>query len=300
MRLAWVLVLTASLAAGQDPETDEGGGWIRWDDSGETMDVPEAAYVPSQSLDTQEPAQGSRFIVPTEMARAVEARILELTNIERQRHGVASLLPEETLAGIAREHSLDMQRRRFFDHRNPDGLAAEERIANQHRRLIGPVGENLWMGRGLEGGASELARLAINSWLQSPGHRRNLLRPGFTHLGVGVVWKGGALFATQNFAEAWAYLDEPFPETLRAADLARGRFPALRLHSVGGKPGASHFAFAFDQRRAAMAGVRLDAPPPPTVLAPGRYLLRIAFPKASSRKGTSEYTLTSGPSVRVE
>jgi uncharacterized protein YkwD len=62
------------------------------------------------------------------------------------------------------------------------------------------MGENIWSGSGYDPRKTqEIARDIIHDWLNSPGHRENLLDPNFTHLGVGVSARRHTIRATQEF-----------------------------------------------------------------------------------------------------
>ena len=68
-----------------------------------------------------------------------------------------------------------------------------------YSRTLARTGENIWSGHGFDYSDSKLiARVIVDSWLTSPGHRANLLNPDYTHLGVGVSVLGKEIRATQN------------------------------------------------------------------------------------------------------
>ena len=104
-----------------------------------------------------------------------EASLLAAINEVRAAHRLAPLRIDRRLSRIARAHSLDMLRRDYFAH---GAFAA--RMARSGAR--GPFfGENLAWGSGSFGTAPSIVR----AWLNSPGHRANLLRPGFRRVGLG-------------------------------------------------------------------------------------------------------------------
>jgi uncharacterized protein YkwD len=106
--------------------------------------------------------------------RTSEASLLEAMNKARAAHGLAPLRADPTLVRAARAHSLDMLRRDYFAH---GPFAA--RMNAFH--VAGPVtGENLAWGTGPLGSPAHV----VEMWLASPEHRANLLRPGFTRVGV--------------------------------------------------------------------------------------------------------------------
>ena len=98
-------------------------------------------------------------------------------NKARAAYGLRPLHPDATLSRAARSHSLDMLRHNYFSH---GAFAA--RMNAFH--AAGPaVGENLAWGSGSLGSAAHV----VEMWLASPGHRANLLRPGFHRIGLGLA-----------------------------------------------------------------------------------------------------------------
>jgi uncharacterized protein YkwD len=130
----------------------------------------------------------------------MERKIFYLTNEVRRRHGVAALTWETSLRDVARTHSADMLSRNYFSHQTPEGRTPHERIRSGYPFGLSMTGENIWSGTGHDvGETSHLARLIVNNWLSSAGHRQNLLNPEFTDLGVGVAARGPEVRATQVF-----------------------------------------------------------------------------------------------------
>ena len=133
-------------------------------------------------------------------ARSWESEILRITNVERQNAGLNPLVVCTRLANSALAHTNRMLEGQFFSHSDPGtGTASGDRI-----RSTGyfdssngwGYGENIAMGY-----SSPNATMV--GWMNSPGHRANILNPSFTHLGVGVnIGKWDAWYrsvATQNF-----------------------------------------------------------------------------------------------------
>ena len=103
-----------------------------------------------------------------------ETSLLIAMNKARAAYGLRPLHPDATLSRAARSHSLDMLRHNYFSH---GAFAA--RMNAFH--AAGPaVGENLAWGSGSLGSAAHV----VEMWLASPEHRANLLRPGFTRVGL--------------------------------------------------------------------------------------------------------------------
>jgi uncharacterized protein YkwD len=130
----------------------------------------------------------------------MERTIYHLTNQVRRRFGLPTLNWETSLRDLARAHSADMLLRNYFSHDNPDGQTPHDRILAGYRFPLSMSGENIWGGTGHDpGDAGRLARIIVDSWMSSAGHRKNLLNPDFTDIGVGVATRGKEIKATQVF-----------------------------------------------------------------------------------------------------
>lgn len=153
-------------------------------------------------------ASGRRYRseVPIDMQPSVSpARIEraahEATNRARAGHGRDALSYDEHLSLIGRWHSRDMSDRDYFAHETPDGASTMDR----YRRFghdAAQAGENIAMREPTPGASAEsIADAIVDGWMDSPGHRENLLRERFETEGIGVyVAPDGTLYATQNFA----------------------------------------------------------------------------------------------------
>jgi uncharacterized protein YkwD len=128
----------------------------------------------------------------------VEAALVEMTNDIRRRNGLPVLLEDGICRDAARGHSADMLKRNYFSHTDPEGRTLKERLpANLATRRWG---ENIWTGSGYDPRQVHyLAQVIMVGWMNSPGHRENILAPGYTHLGVGVMAKNQEIKATQVF-----------------------------------------------------------------------------------------------------
>ena len=128
----------------------------------------------------------------------VEEAVFAMTNDLRRRHGLPVFLKDESCRDAARGHSADMFTRNYFDHADPDGRSVKERLpGNPAIRLWG---ENIWTGRGYDPRQIQhLAKVIMAGWMNSPGHRKNILSPEYTHLGVGVITNNQEVKATQVF-----------------------------------------------------------------------------------------------------
>jgi uncharacterized protein YkwD len=127
---------------------------------------------------------------------AMEDLVHVLVNAERTSNGVDPLTHDPALRAVARAHSEDMVRRDFFSHTNPDGLSPYDRL-REASIDFGSAGENIAWNRGY----ADPADTAVTGWMNSDGHRRNILDDGFTHGGLGAARRetDGAWFFTQLF-----------------------------------------------------------------------------------------------------
>jgi uncharacterized protein YkwD len=97
------------------------------------------------------------------------------------------------LTTAAREHSADMAARNYFSHTTPEGIEFATRLTNAGYRWTG-AGENIAKGQ-------HTPADVMTSWMNSPGHKANILNCGFKNIGVGVAAdSGGTLLWTQDFA----------------------------------------------------------------------------------------------------
>ena len=117
-------------------------------------------------------------------ADPLERLVLAELNVVRRSHGLRPLRHSQPLSAAADAHSRAMGRFGFFQHESRDGTAFWHRV----KRFYGPrgagwsVGENLlWSTPGLD------ARGAVRLWMQSPGHRRNILTARWREIGLSAV-----------------------------------------------------------------------------------------------------------------
>ena len=113
----------------------------------------------------------------------VRAATLCLINAQRMRHGRLPLGQNRMLQRAAELHSLDMAKRKFFEHRDPDGVQPDARIVHQGYPPI-LVGENLAWGELDKSAPARVVRL----WMLSPGHSANMPETGYREIGIGLAF----------------------------------------------------------------------------------------------------------------
>lgn len=142
---------------------------------------------PRQELSPSVAAQSSRM---AEMEAAVYRQI----NAVRQAHHLQKLQSNARLIRVARAYSQQMARQNFFSHTSPAGDTVVKRVHVAHLSYW-LVGENLFKSVNIPDPVS----LSVQGWMNSPGHRRNILQPEFTETGIGIWRTGNTYYFTQVF-----------------------------------------------------------------------------------------------------
>lgn len=123
--------------------------------------------------------------------------IIEQTNIERTKRGLKPLTENNLLNGSARVKALDMFKNQYFAHDSPSGVGVGDLVSKQGYQYL-MVGENLALGN-FEGDQG-----VVEAWMDSPGHRANILKNSYQQIGIGVVediYQGQKVWmAVQHFA----------------------------------------------------------------------------------------------------
>ncbi len=111
-----------------------------------------------------------------------EQEVVELTNAERSKHGLQPLQADLELSKVAREKSRDMAANNYFDHNSPT-YGSPFDMMQQFGVNYRTAGENIAKGQ-------RSPQEVVNAWMNSEGHRANILNADFTHIGVGYVEQG--------------------------------------------------------------------------------------------------------------
>lgn len=145
------------------------------------------APAPTTSSPTAAPSSSSPSSDP---AQSEAAAVLQLVNQERAKAGCQPVTHDAPLARLATDFSRDMAERGFFSHTDPDGRSPWDRAEAAGIRNLG--GENIARGQ-------RNAAAVMEAWMNSDGHRANILNCNFKTLGVGVHHGSGGPWWTQNF-----------------------------------------------------------------------------------------------------
>ena len=157
---------------------------------------------------------------PALHANDLEQRIHVLVNRERSKQGLSPLAANDALARIARGHSKDMASRRYFSHDSPEGHDFSYRYREGNYTCSLRIGNTVHMGAEniflnvrygsvttKNGDAyydwnseEQIAISTVRGWMDSPGHRKNILTPHWRNEGIGVFLSpDDKIYITQNF-----------------------------------------------------------------------------------------------------
>lgn len=135
-------------------------------------------------------------IAPQSVLIEMEEATRQQINQIRQQNGLQSLQRNKALTQIARNYSERMAVQNFFDHKDPSGNEAVQRVSSAGVTFT-LIGENLYRGTNVP----EPVQDAVKTWMDSPGHRENILRPVFSETGIGVWRIEETYYFTQLFMQ---------------------------------------------------------------------------------------------------
>jgi uncharacterized protein YkwD len=123
---------------------------------------------------------------------AYEAAVFAQVNQQRSQAGCPALTVDTRLVTAARGHSTDMANRGYFDHTTPEGVTFSQRVTQAGYRWS-MAAENIASGQ-------QTPDSVMNAWMNSSGHRANILNCGYRNIGVGLAYDGRRTpFWTQDF-----------------------------------------------------------------------------------------------------
>ena len=168
------------LAGGQSPATKQATT------DASTPTTSSAAPAPTETSEAPKPTTSEAAPPPSTKAAARVAsstteQVISLVNDERAQAGCKALAEESHLTKAAQDYSDDMSARNFFAHTNPEGVTFDQRI-----KVAGyskPGAENIAKGQ-------TSAAQVMDAWMNSEGHRANILNCSLTKIGVGFTKAG--------------------------------------------------------------------------------------------------------------
>jgi uncharacterized YkwD family protein/spore coat assembly protein SafA len=136
---------------------------------------------------------GQKLTIPSlDAVKAQENEVIRLVNIQRTKAGLQALTQNWQLSRVARYKSQDMIDRGYFAHNSPT-YGSPFKMMESFGLRYSAAGENIAMGQ-------QSPAQVMNAWMNSPGHRNNIMSPSFTQIGVGLAKdRKGRMYWTQMF-----------------------------------------------------------------------------------------------------
>lgn len=136
---------------------------------------------------------GQKVTIPDyDAVKSIEHQVIQLTNQERAKYGLKPLAADWQVSRVARYKSADMRDKNYFSHTSPT-YGSPFDMMKSFGVSYRSAGENIAAGQ-------TTPQEVVRAWMNSEGHRKNILSPNYTHIGVGYA-KGGNMrhYWTQMF-----------------------------------------------------------------------------------------------------
>ena len=177
-----------------------GNGWMNVPENNVGTNKPEQIPEPGQEIpakpENEKPAEQEEEQPQYNETdnSSYEMRVLNLVNEQRRKNGVAALTYSYELEAVGKAHSEDMLKNHYFSHNSLDGKTPFDRM-RAAGISFGYAAENIAAG---QQGPDEV----VNSWMNSEGHRKNILNPNYKKMGVGIAYGGSyGIYWTQEFTD---------------------------------------------------------------------------------------------------
>ena len=144
-------------------------------------------------------AEPAKRAIPTPaMIAELERETFDLLNAKRKERGLAPLVWSDSVAAVAKEHSVDMASMNYFSHKDMSGRYVSDRADSMGLKKWRAIGENIAFNRGF----SDPITRTVELWMNSTSHRQNLLDDHWKESAVGIaVADDGSYFFTQVFLD---------------------------------------------------------------------------------------------------
>ncbi|SDI49033.1 CAP domain-containing protein [Alteribacillus bidgolensis] len=147
----------------------------------EEFNVPEESEQEQADQSAEQPDESQEKEDPSDKGDAASG-VIELTNQEREKNGLSALKADSEVAEVAQAKSEDMAKNNYFAHNSPT-YGSPFNMLNDFGVDYTAAAENIAAG---QGSAEEV----VQAWMNSEGHRKNILNKEVTHIGVGYVEEG--------------------------------------------------------------------------------------------------------------
>lgn len=146
---------------------------------------------------TQSPETGDTNKDVNQASGDLVTDILNSTNAERQKQGLQPLKLNNEVSKLATMKSKDMYDKNYFSHTSPTYGDPGKMLTDNGLRYSA-MGENIYTSTGM----TPTGAYTVNQWMNSPGHRANILSTNYDEIGIGVYYNNGKYYATQIFYKA--------------------------------------------------------------------------------------------------
>jgi len=155
--------------------------------------VPEVIALNPQISNPNNIIPGNILKVPNiDAIKAIENQVISLVNAERSKIGLAALKANWQLSRVARFKAEDMRDKHYFSHTSPT-YGSPFVMMKKFGITFSAAGENIAMGQ-------KTPSAVMTSWMNSPGHRQNILNVNYTEIGVGIAKSSsGSIYWVQQF-----------------------------------------------------------------------------------------------------
>ena len=137
---------------------------------------------PKSAVPQEDSDRGQAPAAQNDEINNFESKVIELTNAERQKNGLNALKSDNPLSNVAQAKSNDMQQKNYFSHTSPT-FGSPFDMMRDFGVNYSSAGENIAMGQ-------QTPEQVVQAWMESEGHRKNILNSTFTHIGVGYTENG--------------------------------------------------------------------------------------------------------------
>ncbi|HBG1792286.1 TPA: sporulation protein [Clostridioides difficile] len=146
----------------------------------------------NNSDSTNKPDDNNNSGSTSESFSAYQKEVVDLVNIERAKAGLNPLTLDSSISNVATKKSQDMIDNNYFSHNSPT-YGSPFDMLKKFGISYKTAGENIAM-------VQKTPKEVVNAWMNSEGHRKNIMNPNFSKIGVGVAQKsGGSIYWTQIF-----------------------------------------------------------------------------------------------------
>lgn len=159
--------------------------------SSEPQTETTSSHQPTET--SSEPQTETTTSSQSSTSQSMANQVLSLVNAERSKENLPALSLDLNLSNVAQLKSEDMKNNNYFDHTSPT-YGSPFDMMKQFGISYKYAGENIAKGQ-------KTAEAVVNAWINSEGHRKNILNEKFTHMGLGYVKSGTTTYWTQMFIQ---------------------------------------------------------------------------------------------------